>query len=137
MARSVEQEIAELRTVIEKHNELYYVHDKPEISDEEFDGLLPRLAELEAAHPELITIDSPTQRVGGRPLDAFATVEHSVPMLSMDNTYNPEELRDFHDRVVKLLAGEKPAYVIEPKIDGVSVAVRWMSLPSTVLPTKL
>lgn len=122
MTTSVQREIEQLREQIERHNYLYYVKAEPEISDQEFDALLRRLSDLEEAHPELITPDSPTQRVGGQPLGEFATVEHRVPMLSMDNTYNPQELREFHDRVVKLL-GENPVYVAEPKIDGVSISL--------------
>lgn len=123
MNTSVQKEIEQLREQIERHNYLYYVKAEPEISDEHFDALLRRLKELEEAHPEFITPNSPTQRVGGQPLDEFTTVEHRVPMLSMDNTYNPDELREFHNRVVKLLNGESPVYVAEPKIDGVSISL--------------
>lgn len=123
MTDSVEREIERLREQIERHNYLYYVKAEPEISDQQFDALMRRLQELEAAHPELITPSSPTQRVGGQPIDEFKTVEHRVPMLSMDNTYNPDELREFHNRVVKLLGGQQPTYVVEPKIDGVSISL--------------
>lgn len=126
MKSNFEAEVVRLRDEIERHNRLYYVHARPEIRDEEFDALLRRLEEIEKAHPELVTPDSPTQRVGGEPLEAFPSVEHSIPMLSMDNTYSVEELREFHGRVVRLL-GEEPAYVAEPKIDGVSIALRYSS----------
>lgn len=125
MSSSPEKEVQRLRREIERHNRLYYVQAEPEITDEEFDALLQRLIELEKAHPELITPDSPTQRVGGEPLEGFRTVAHSVPMLSMENTYNEEELREFHDRVCRLLGESKPVYVVEPKIDGVSISLRY------------
>ena len=84
---------------IRRHEELYYVHAAPEISDAEFDALMRELQALEAEHPELVTPDSPTQRVGGRPVEGFATVEHLAPMLSLDNAYNEDELRAFDERV--------------------------------------
>lgn len=114
-----------LRGEIRRHDRLYYVEAKPEISDFEYDGLYRELRELEKAHPELVTEDSPTQRVAGEPLDAFKTVQHSIPMMSLDNTYDADDLRRFHDYVVKGLAGKKPLYVIEPKIDGVSISLRY------------
>jgi len=119
------REVEELRREIDAHNERYYAHAAPTISDEEFDALLRRLQALEELHPELRSPDSPTQRVGGRPLETFATVEHRTPMLSMDNTYNPEELRAFHERVLSRLDGESPVYACEPKIDGVSISLRY------------
>jgi DNA ligase (NAD+) len=114
---------ARLAREIERHNELYYVEARPEISDRQFDELLKQLERIEAAYPELRSPDSPTQRVGGRPLEAFETVEHRVPMLSMENTYNLAELRAFDQRVRKLLQGESPRYTCEPKIDGVSISI--------------
>ncbi len=114
-----------LRKEIERHNRLYYVEAKPEITDQEYDALLRELQELEAKYPSLITPDSPTQRVGGQPLEEFQTVEHLAPMLSIDNTYSPEELCAFDVRVRKGLGGERPAYVVEPKVDGVSVSLRY------------
>jgi DNA ligase (NAD+) len=122
---SPQQEIAELRKQINHHNYLYYVEAAPEISDLEFDKLLERLQELERKHPELITPDSPTQRVGGQPIEGFRQVRHLVPMLSIDNTYSEAELREFDTRVRKLLRGEKPHYVVEQKIDGVSVTLTY------------
>src|SRR6187402_1484175 len=103
-----------LRSEIRRHEELYYVEANPEISDADFDALMNELKALEAEHPELLTSDSPTQRVGGRPAEGFATVEHLQPMLSLDNAYNDEELRDFDERVRKGLELEtSPAYVAE------------------------
>ena len=86
---------------IERHNQLYYQHAKPEISDQQFDALLRELQDIERAHPELITPDSPTQRVGGAPLEGFAQVTHRVPMMSLDNTYSEGELREFFQRLQK------------------------------------
>src|SRR5438477_8119245 len=91
--------INELRSQIRHHEERYYVHNAPEISDEEFDRLLHELERLEAEHPDLVSPDSPTQRVAGRPVEGFDTVAHLVPMLSLDNAYNEEELRAFDERV--------------------------------------
>ncbi|MDP6107764.1 MAG: NAD-dependent DNA ligase LigA, partial [Candidatus Brocadiia bacterium] len=114
--------------MIERHNEQYYGKADPEISDRAFDALMDELRELERAHPELITPDSPTQRVGGQPLEAFATAEHIVPMLSIENTYNPEEVHEFHKRVLKglgLVGNDLPevSYVVEPKVDGVAISL--------------
>ncbi len=114
---------AELCREIERHNRLYYIDAAPEISDQEFDGLMRELLALEAQHPELVTPDSPSQRVGGAPSEGFETVEHIVPMLSMDNTYNEGELRKFDERVRKGLDGETPEYVVELKYDGVSISL--------------
>jgi DNA ligase (NAD+) len=121
------QRLQELRAQVRHHEERYYVHDAPEISDVEFDALLHELERLEAAHPELVTPDSPTQRVAGRPVEGFATVKHLVPMLSLDNAYNEEELRAFDDRVRKGAgAGDAAvAYVAELKIDGLSIALTY------------
>src|SRR5262245_3053351 len=93
--------VAELREQINHHNHLYYTHAKPEISDQEFDKLLRELIDLEAAQPALVTPDSPTQRVGGAPIEGFETVKHAARMMSIDNTYNEEELRAFDERVRK------------------------------------
>jgi DNA ligase (NAD+) len=117
--------IRELREAIRHHEERYYIHNAPEISDEEFDRLLHELEKLEADNPDLVTSDSPTQRVGGRPVEGFPTVEHLVPMLSLDNVYNREELLAFDERVRKGagLGTESVAYVAELKIDGLSLAL--------------
>src|SRR5687767_7999507 len=93
------QKAAALRREIRRHEELYYVHAAPEVSDAEFDALMRELQALEAGHPELVTPDSPTQRVGGRPVEGFAAVEHLQPMLSLDNAYDDAELRAFDERV--------------------------------------
>src|SRR3954452_6420575 len=121
------QRINELRTLVRHHEERYYVHASPEISDEEFDRLLHELERLEAENPDLVTEDSPTQRVAGRPTEGFPTVEHVAPMLSLDNAYNEEELRAFDERVRKGAgAGDAPvAYVAELKIDGLSIALTY------------
>jgi DNA ligase (NAD+) len=117
--------IAELRLHISRHNYLYYVEAKPEISDREFDKLLEELQELETEHPDLITPDSPTQRVGGQPIEGFTSVRHRVPMLSIDNTYNADELREFDARVRRALSGEKIEYNVELKIDGVAMSIAY------------
>ncbi len=129
---TIAQRVAELRGRIDHHNTLYYVEAQPEISDREFDRLLKELTDLETAHPELITPDSPTQRVGGQPIEGFRTARHRLPMLSIDNTYNADELREFDKRVRKTLAasrGRQPSetvtYVVEPKIDGVAMSMTY------------
>jgi len=119
----VKAEIERLRREIEEHNYRYYVLAQPIISDYEFDQLMKRLEELERQFPEFITPDSPTQRVGGEPLQEFATVSHEIPMLSLDNTYNYDELREFDERVRKVVP--KPVYLVQQKIDGVAVALRY------------
>ena len=121
----VREEHAALAREIERHNRLYYVEAEPEIPDPEFDALLDKLKQIEADYPALQTADSPTQRVGGEPLEGFETVEHAVPMLSIDNTYNPEELRAFDERVRRGLGGEAPVYVVELKIDGVAISLQY------------
>ena len=121
-----DQRIENLRRDIRRHEELYYVQASPEISDAEFDQLLNELKTLEAQHPELLTPDSPTQRVGGRPAEGFATVEHLQPMLSLDNAYNEQDLRAFDERVRKALSVEQsPDYIAELKIDGLSIALTY------------
>ncbi|MDD3277053.1 MAG: NAD-dependent DNA ligase LigA, partial [Kiritimatiellales bacterium] len=118
-------EAAELRAEIERHNRLYYLDAAPEISDRDYDALLKRLETLEKQFPELAAPDSPTRRVGGEPLKEFKNVRHAVPMISLANTYNKEELLEFDLRVKKLL-GETPySYVLEPKIDGVAISLRY------------
>jgi len=117
--------IEELKQLIRYHDYKYYVEAQPEISDYEYDQLLKELIQLENAHPECITIDSPTQRVSGVPLEQFTSVPHRVPMLSLDNTYSIEELMEFHQRVVKWLNKETIEYVGELKIDGVGVSLRY------------
>lgn len=116
---------AELRKLLDHHNHKYYVDAAPEISDREFDKLLAELTKLEADHPELVTPDSPTQRVGGKPIDVFRSVRHRLPMLSIDNTYNPNELREWDRTTRKLLGGEVVCYVVELKIDGVAISLTY------------
>jgi len=122
---SIPQKIEALRRKLQHHEHLYYVLDAPAISDAEYDAMLRELQALEAAHPELITDDSPTQRVGGKPRECFVKVAHSSPMLSLDNALNESELRDFDRRVRDLLGDEDFAYVAELKLDGLSLAVRY------------
>ncbi len=124
----VAKEIEKLREEIRRHDQKYYVEAAPEISDQQYDLLLERLKKLEAEHPELITPDSPTKRIGGEPIKGFRTVEHSRPMLSIDNTYDHAEVIAWHNRMVKELklpADEKVTYVVEPKVDGVAVSLRY------------
>jgi DNA ligase (NAD+) len=122
----VKHEIERLRAELERHNHLYYVENRPEISDEEFDRRMHRLVELEEAHPEFASPHSPTQRVGGEPVEGFAAVLHAVPMLSIDNAFSLDELRKWDENTVrKNLPGEKVTYVAEPKIDGLAVSVRY------------
>ena len=118
------QEIEKLRAEIERHNDLYYQNDAPEISDFEFDQLLEKLKALEAEHPELITPDSPTQRVGGK-ADSLRPFEHKVPLMSLDNSYDLEDLRAFTERCEKLADGRKREYFAELKIDGLSVSLHY------------
>lgn len=131
MARSkparddVVREIETLREKIRYHEYRYYVLDEPEISDAEFDRLMARLRELEAAHPELVTPDSPTQRVGGAPREGFETVRHRRPMLSLDNANSYEELREFDRRVRELSGRTRIEYVAEHKFDGLSLALHY------------
>src|SRR6204780_4050808 len=121
--KDVEKKIEALREQIRRHEYLYYVLDQPEISDADFDKLMRELKDLEAEHPELITEDSPTQRVGGKPREGFVKVPHSSPMLSLDNTYNEEELRDWERRVHELSGRSDVDYVCELKLDGMSLAL--------------
>jgi DNA ligase (NAD+) len=123
--QTIEREITSLRREIRRHEELYYVQDNPEISDKEYDELLARLGQLEAAHPELVTPDSPTQRVGGRPAEGFAEYVHRRPMLSLDNSYNIEDLRAFDERCRKLADNRPFEYVAELKIDGLSISLHY------------
>ena len=122
MANEIQERIEALKAQIRTHNYRYYVLDDPEIPDAEYDRLMRELEGLEAAHPEFITEDSPTQRVGAEPVEAFGTVEHAIPMLSLENAFNEQELREFDARVKRLLDTEEDmVYVAEPKFDGVAV----------------
>ncbi len=124
-AASVSQQIEKLREEIRRHEELYYGLDNPEISDAEYDALLEKLQALELQHPDLITPDSPTQRVGGKPAAGFSQVVHRRPMLSLDNSYNIEELRAFDQRCQRLADGRSVDYVAELKIDGLSLSLHY------------
>jgi DNA ligase (NAD+) len=124
-ALSVAQQIEKLREEIRRHEDLYYVLDNPEISDAEYDALLEKLQKLEQQHPDQITPDSPTQRVGGRPAEGFAEVVHRRPMLSLDNSYNIDELHAFDQRCRRLADGRAFEYVAELKIDGLSLALHY------------
>ncbi|MHC4460595.1 MAG: NAD-dependent DNA ligase LigA [Planctomycetota bacterium] len=125
MAKDVKKRIEQLRTGIRKHDYLYYVLNQPEITDQQYDKLFAELQALEQANLQLITPDSPTQRVSGRPLEGFTTIRHAVPMLSLDNTYNADELRAFDERVAKGLGSRDFDYVVELKIDGVAISLRY------------
>jgi len=127
MANGAENRIEQLRSEIRRHDRLYYVLNQPEISDREYDRLFAELKSLEAEHPQFVTPQSPTQRVAGQPIDGFATVRHAVAMLSIDNTYNPDELRAFDERVAKGLDSRDYDYVVELKIDGVAISLRYES----------
>jgi DNA ligase (NAD+) len=126
MAKDDAQRIGQLRRELRRHDRRYYVENRPEISDGEYDRLYRELVDLEARHPELADPDSPTQRVGGAPLEGFETVEHEVPMMSIGNTYSPEEVRKFGDQLRRQLSEDEPvAFVVEPKIDGVAISLRY------------
>lgn len=122
---SVSKKIDDLRDQLRRHEYLYYVLDTPEITDAEYDAMMRELKALEDAHPGLITEDSPTRRVGGKPREGLVKVPHSSPMLSLDNALNEDELRDFDRRVRGLLPGESFEYVAELKLDGLSMAVHY------------
>ncbi|MCD6334059.1 MAG: NAD-dependent DNA ligase LigA [Candidatus Latescibacteria bacterium] len=122
MKNEIQKRIESLRAQIRTHNYRYYVLDNPEIPDAQYDRLMRELEALEAAHPEMVTGDSPTQRVGAEPVEAFGTVEHAIPMLSLENAFSEEEVREFDARVKRLLGTEEDvAYVAEPKFDGLAV----------------
>ncbi|HWY41533.1 MAG TPA: NAD-dependent DNA ligase LigA [Chthoniobacterales bacterium] len=117
--------IGQLRRQIKEHDRRYYEEAAPTISDRDYDRLYKELVDLETKFPELVAADSPTQRVGGKPLQAFAQIQHRVPMLSLDNTYSEDEVANFYKRITKLLPGERIPVVIEPKVDGVAVSVMY------------
>jgi DNA ligase (NAD+) len=124
-AKSIESEIRKLRDEVLRHEELYYVYDRPEISDVEYDALVERLRQLEEEHPEFQTPDSPTLRVGGKPAEGFDRYVHRRPMLSLDNSYNIEDLRAFDERCRRLADGRAFEYVAELKIDGLSISAHY------------
>src|SRR5918996_802850 len=117
------QRLSELRELIHHHDYRYYVEAQPEITDDAYDRLMRELTQLETRFPELVTPDSPTQRVAGTPTDVFKPVEHRVAMLSLDNTTTPDQLREFEARLKRALPGATFSYVCEPKIDGLGVAL--------------
>lgn len=122
----VTQRVEQLRQAVNRHNYLYYVQDAPEISDAEFDRLFRELQQLEAEHPELVTADSPTQRVGAAPVSEFGEIRHEIPMLSLDNAFSEDEARDFDRRVRERLGQQQPVhYVAEPKMDGLAISLRY------------
>lgn len=124
MTKTVEDQILLLREQINLHNSLYYTHDSPVITDAEYDRKIQELTKLESENPDLITLDSPTQKVGGAVLDAFSKVNHKVPMLSLDNVYSSEELEDFVDRInSRLKTSGKPLFCVEPKLDGLAISL--------------
>jgi DNA ligase (NAD+) len=123
--KPIEKKIEQLREEIRRHEHLYYLEDNPEISDREYDQLIEQLSRLEAEHPELVTPDSPTQRVGGRPAEGFPEFFHRRPMLSLDNSYNIDELRAFDTRCRKLAGAQPIEYVAELKIDGLSLSIHY------------
>src|ERR1700722_1784320 len=126
-ALTPDQQIQALRDELQHHEHLYYVMDAPELTDAQYDALLNRLKKLEAAHPELMTADSPTQRVGGKPKEGFAKVAHSRPMLSLDNAYNEDELRAWAERIAGgLAASDRVRFVCELKLDGLSLALQYV-----------
>src|SRR3989442_15832639 len=118
-------EIEHLREELRRHEHLYYVLDQPEITDAEYDGLMRRLQSIEAQHPDLVTPDSPSQRVGGKPREGFVKVRHSSSMLSLDNALNEAELRDFDRRVGGLVWGGGVYFLTEVKMDGGSMGVHY------------
>ena len=121
---TVEQEIQQLREQLDHHNHCYHVLDAPEIPDSEYDWLMQQLKKLEADHPELITPESPTQRVGGAPLTSFGQIRHEMPMLSLDNSFNTDDQSDFNRRVKdRLNESEDIEYACEPKLDGIAVSL--------------
>ncbi len=124
-SQAVRSRVDELQEEIRRHDRLYYLEARPEISDREYDRLLAELRVLEREHPELATPDSPTQRVGGEPLDELVTVEHTVPMLSLDNTYSVNDLQGWYERAVRQLDGPPDGLAAELKIDGVSIALHY------------
>jgi len=125
MSEDVKKRIEQLRRKIREHDKRYYVQSQPVISDLQYDELFAELKTLEKDNPELVTFDSPTQRVSGQPLEGFTTVRHAVPMLSMDNTYSPDELRAFDERVGRQLGSSDYDYVVELKIDGLAISLRY------------
>jgi DNA ligase (NAD+) len=128
--------IQQLRDQLRRHDTLYYVHNAPEISDQQYDKLFGELKALEQAHPELITPDSPTQRVSETPIEGFKQIQHSVPMLSIDNTYSPDQLREFDKRIRKGLETADYDYIVELKIDGLAISLHYQKGKLTAAATR-
>ncbi|ROV58526.1 NAD-dependent DNA ligase LigA [Vibrio ponticus] len=127
MSTEIQQKLEQLRETLHYHAVRYYVEDSPEIPDAEYDRLMRELLDLEQQHPELVTIDSPSQRVGGQPLDGFATVKHEIPMLSLDNAFDDSELNGFHKRMIdRLPAAKFDLFCCEPKLDGLAVSLLYV-----------
>ena len=127
MADSIADKIQQLRNEIRRHDVLYYVHNAPELSDQQYDKLFAELKALESDHPEFISPESPTQRVSEQPVAGFEGVTHAIAMLSIDNTYNEDELRKFDERIAKGLESAPYDYTVEPKIDGLAISLRYES----------
>src|SRR5437870_3536062 len=123
--KEADKKLAQLREEVRKHDRLYYDEAAPMISDREYDRLYKELLDLETQFPDLVTPDSPTQRVGGKALVTFAQIQHIAPMLSLDNTYSEEEVANFYKRITRLLLDERIPVVIEPKVDGVAVSLMY------------
>ena len=130
-----ESRAAELKELIAYHRKLYYVDNDPEISDEDYDRLERELAEIEREHPELVTPDSPTMRVGGEPAEGFSTYRHATPLLSLDNAFGEQELKDWERRLTRAIGRSGPAYFVEPKMFPTSISPRTNSTIS--LPLKI
>lgn len=127
MSHDIQQQLISLRDLLAYHGHRYYVEDNPEIPDAEYDRMMQELLQIEAAHPELITVDSPSQRVGGAPLDGFTQVTHEIPMLSLDNAFNDDDLRSFEKRLRDRLAAHVDVtYCCEPKLDGLAVSLMYV-----------
>ena len=122
----IKQKVERLRALINYHNHRYYVLDSPEISDAEYDGLMHQLVQIEAEHPELVTSDSPTQRIGAAPVEAFGVVEHRLPLLSLGNVFSHEELLAWHKRILNLTEGQDFEFVCEMKMDGLAIALTYV-----------
>lgn len=133
---AITEEISRLREQLRYHAHRYYVLDTPEISDSEYDRLMDRLVELEGQYPETVTPDSPTQKIGAEPSSSFQIVRHHVPMMSLQKVTSESEFRDFHNRIVRMLSGAEPQYVIEPKLDGLAVELTYENGVLTVGSTR-
>jgi DNA ligase (NAD+) len=123
--KAAEQRASELHALIAHHRKRYYVDDDPELADAEYDLLERELLEIEERYPALVTPDSPTHRVGGQPSKAFASFSHTTPLLSLDNSYTDQDLLDWNERLLRALDGDQPEYVVEPKVDGLSISVHY------------